>query len=97
MTLKIFSQLQGGIFLMAYRSRMHIQAEILEAAACHETASKTRIMYRVALSYFQLCSYLKDLTEMGLLEYDGGISRYNTTTRGQEFLKSFKQLNSLME
>ena len=97
MTLKILSQFQGGNFLMAYRSRMHIQAEILEAAASHEKASKTRIMYRVALSYFQLCSYLKDLTEMGLLEYDGAISRYNTTERGHDYLRSFKQLNSLME
>jgi predicted transcriptional regulator len=82
---------------MAYRSRLHIQAEILEAADYRETASKTRIMYRAALSYLQLCSYLKDLMEMGLLEYDGAISRYNTTVRGQAFLRSFKHLNSLLE
>jgi predicted transcriptional regulator len=81
---------------LVYRSRMHIQAEILEAAA-DSNASKTRIMYRAALSYFQLQSYLESLMEKGLLEYDMASVRYSTTMRGRQFLESFKQLTSLIE
>ena len=80
---------------MPYRSRLHIQAEILETAATK--TSKTRIMYRVALSYFQVSSYLRDLIEMGLLQYDEYDARYNTTSKGRDFLLSFKQLATLIE
>lgn len=80
---------------MPYRSRMHIQAEILEAAATG--TSKTRIMYRAALSYFQVSSYLKELVEMGFLQYDSSDARYNTTSKGQDFLLSFRRLSDLVE
>jgi predicted transcriptional regulator len=75
---------------MAYRSRIEIQAEILETAALQ--VSKTRIMYSAALSYFQLSAHLRELIETGLLAYDESIRRYMTTARGHDFLKSFRQL-----
>lgn len=79
---------------MVYRNRFEIQATILEAAG--RGASKTRVMYNSTVSHFQLCSYLKDLLEMGLIEYDSSIRLYRTTTKGYDFLDSYKQLNGML-
>lgn len=80
---------------MVYRSRDEIQAGILEAA--NRGAIKTRIMYAAAISHLQTSSYLQNLLEIGLIEYDSSIRCYRTTPKGIEFLKSFEQLKELID
>src|SRR5688572_10309993 len=80
---------------MAYRSRMEIQAAMLEAAI--GGSSKTRVMYGAGLSYFQMSSYLKELEAMGLVEYDKLSRQYRTSQKGKDFLKSFRQLTVFID
>jgi len=83
----------GGI-LMKYRSRPEIQACILEAAK--GGASKTRLMYKAFLSYFQAVAYTKELLQGGMLEYDSSEDVYRTSSRGIDFLKVYRDLEQLV-
>ena len=49
------------------RDRLHLMAEIMEAAK--EKQLKTRIMYMVNLSFSQLNEYLAFLTKQGFLKF----------------------------
>jgi predicted transcriptional regulator len=80
---------------MVYRSRIEIQAVILEAAI--GGVAKTRVMYTAELSYFQMASHLKELIVTGMLEYDGLSKLYTTTAKGNDFLCSYRQLTVLIE
>lgn len=80
---------------MGYRSKEQIQAELLEVALGR--ASKTRLMYGAALSYYQVTSYLEGLMATGLLEYEDSGRIYCTTARGCDFLRMFRQLHCLFE
>ena len=76
-----------------YRSRIEIAARILEIAK--EGSRKTRIMYLGNLSFDLVQKYLRQLEELGLLEVkqtETGERIYNITTRGQEFLSDFAEL-----
>ncbi len=53
---------------MAYRSRTEIASRILESATGGTT--KTKVVYKVFLSYAQLKEYLTVLEVSGLLAYD---------------------------
>lgn len=76
---------------MKYRARTDIVAEILTVA--QEEIVKTKIMYKVYLSYSQLVEYLNVLLSNELLEEtEGG---YKTTKKGLSFLSAYKKLGSL--
>ena len=75
---------------MKYRSRTDITAQILEAA--NGGVTRTRIMYKVFLSYAQLQEYLAVLMEKGLMDYIEGEKVYRTTDKGNRILKIYNQV-----
>jgi predicted transcriptional regulator len=72
-------------FIIKYRSRTDITAQILEAA--NGGATKTKIMYKAFLSYQPLKEYLRVLVENGLLEYEKETQTFKTTDKGKNLLK----------
>lgn len=80
--------------LVKYRSRADIVADMLEVAK--DGAIKTRIMYRVLLSFPQLKEYLELLTNSGLFEYREEEREYYTTERGRHFLKMYAEVGRMM-
>lgn len=78
---------------MKYRSRTDIVSQILEAA--NGGTTKTKIMYSAYLSYAQLRDYLSVMLENGLLEYEPGVSKYKTTSKGLQFLKMYNEMGQL--
>lgn len=68
---------------------MQIITDILEEAL--KPRSKTRLMYRTNLSFFQANKYFARLLEKGLIAKidgrDGGLTYYLTTDKGESLLK----------
>ena len=79
---------------MKYRSRTDIVSQILESA--NGGATKTRIMYNAYLSYAQLKEYLSALLESGLIEYVDGEHKYNTTSKGVQYLTTYQRIGEMM-
>jgi predicted transcriptional regulator len=77
-----------------YRSRTDIVANMLQIA--QGGAIKTKIMYRVFLSFPQLKEYLELLTDSGLLEYSVEDRQYLTTEKGRHFLKLYKEVGQTL-
>ncbi len=78
------------------RSRIEIIGKIL--SVCVNGLKKTHIMYKVNLSYKQLCEYLEFLEQSALLEPkydDDGQKIFRTALKGMEFLEYYGHLNSL--
>ena len=78
------------------RSRIEIIGKIL--SVCNNGLKKTHIMYKVNLSYKQLCEYLEFLEQSALLEpcYDDeGQKVFRTASKGTEFLEYYGHLNRL--
>ena len=85
---------------MKNRSRFDIFSEILDAAANEEGGggiTKTMIMYKAYLSHAQLKKYLALLLENGMLDYDQTTAQYKTTEKGNRFLKTYNQINEVIE
>jgi len=78
---------------MKYRSRTDIVAMMLESSRAG--ATKTKIMYKAYLSYFQVVEYLKYLQENDLLAYEEGTQLYRPTEKGLRFLNMSNDLNEL--
>ena len=79
------------------RDRLMIMAEIMEAAK--ERQGKTRIMYRVNLSFSQVNEYLSFLTEKGFLkmkEYNRKKS-YETTSKGSRYIENYTEMAKLLK
>jgi predicted transcriptional regulator len=79
-----------------YRSKTEIVAHILQAANGRNDITKTRIMYRTFLTYWQLEQYLPILIQSGLLEYLEATHTYKTTERGLKFLKIYEKMGELV-
>ena len=79
---------------MKYRSRTEIVAMILEAA--NGGATKTKIMYKVMLTYNQLKNYLSILIENNLIEYLEGTKTFKTTEKGLNLLKIHNEMTELL-
>ena len=86
---------------LLHRSRVDIIANILLAA--NGGAKKTHIMYKCNLSFKQLHAYLKFLVEIGLLnsvnektDTNESFVLFETTKKGQSFLKTYKTLKALL-
>ncbi|UCE44148.1 MAG: hypothetical protein JSV57_01260 [Candidatus Bathyarchaeota archaeon] len=68
------------------RTRLEIVRDLLQAGS--EKSRKTRIMYRVNLSYHLMQKYLGRILESGLMECVDE-SFYVITQRGKEFLQMY--------
>ncbi len=77
-----------------YRSRLQIVADILSAT--EKGAKKTHIMYQANLSYRLLTSYLKEVTEAGLIQ-SMDASLYEITDKGRRFLEKFHEYSQRRE
>jgi predicted transcriptional regulator len=80
---------------MKYRSRTEIVGLMLEAAN-GGGVTKTKIMYKVFLSFAQLREYLTMLQDNGLIEYDGGRQTYRTAEKGMKLLEIYEKMSVLM-
>jgi len=78
------------------RDRLHIMAEIMEVAK--ESKLKTRIMYKVNLSFSQVNEYLSFLTEMGFLRVrvENGQKLYETTAKGKLYIENYMEMSNLL-
>ena len=79
------------------RSRIAIMAEILRNAK--KPTNKTRIMFECNLSFDQLKRYLKFLRKKALIrrKISAGSIIYETTNKGQEFLKKYSNMVRLFQ
>jgi len=82
-----------------HRDSLDIVADILKASI--GGAKKTQLMYRCNLSFHQLKFYLKFLLEKQLLrrstiQKSRSSIIFETTEKGQEFLRNYKILKSLI-
>lgn len=78
------------------RDRLHIMAEIMEVAKGSQL--KTRIMYKVNLSFSQVNEYLSFLTEMGFLRVrvENRKKLYETTAKGKLYIKNYIEMSNLL-
>ena len=75
------------------RTRYGLIASILKS--CREPKTKSDLFYEVRLSYKLLVTVLGLCLEAKLLSENNG--RYNTTLKGNEFLKQFQALLDLLK
>jgi predicted transcriptional regulator len=78
------------------RDRLNIIAEITEAAKGSQL--KTRIMYRVNLSFSQVNEYLSFLTERGFLRVhvENRKKFYETTAKGNIYIENYREMSNLL-
>ncbi|MCK4884766.1 hypothetical protein KAS24_01725 [Candidatus Bathyarchaeota archaeon] len=71
-------------------------AEIMEAAKGSQL--KTRIMYRVNLSFSQVNEYLSFLTERGFLRVhvENRKKFYETTAKGNIYIENYMEMSNLL-
>lgn len=81
---------------MKYRSRIDILSQILEVENSRN-ATKTKIMYKVLLSYNQLKEHLMLLTEKDLLHYNEDTQTFKTTEKGLRFLQIYNQIDDMIK
>lgn len=82
----------------ARRTETDIIANVL-SIALHDSQTKTHIMWKAALSYYQVQAYLEYLLKTGLLRKNEsrGRKRFKTTERGKEFIARYEALKELMK
>jgi predicted transcriptional regulator len=78
------------------RGRIEILASIM--FHCKEGIKKTHIMCKANVGYEQLCYYLPNLIDTGLVTQviENGYVIYRTTDAGREFLKSYFDIMKLL-
>jgi len=74
--------------LGTYRRKLDIIADILNVAI--PGAKKTQIMYRANLSYRLLTKYLAEVREACLVSFQSRERCYVVTSKGREFLETYK-------
>ncbi len=80
---------------MKYRSRTEILGNILDAT--NGGATKTKIMYAAFLSYAQLKEYLSILIDNNLIEYSNGTQTFQTTEKGLNCLKMYREIGEFLQ
>jgi predicted transcriptional regulator len=81
-----------------HRGNLDIIADILGASDAG--AKKTYLMYRCNLSFKQLKNYSSFLVGSGLLHVakeEANNGKLQTTDKGKEFLRAYKDLKALMK
>lgn len=81
-------------YIHRYRNRIDIIAQLLDAASSLTT--KTKMMYKVMLSYEQLKEYLLMLSANDLIGYDKPSQRFTTTDKGFQFMQRYEDLSKLI-
>ncbi len=81
-------------YIHRYRNRIDIIAQLLDAASSPTT--KTKMMYKVMLSYEQLKEYLLMLSANDLIGYDKPSQRFTTTDKGFQFMQRYEDLSKLI-
>ena len=78
------------------RDRLGILAEIMETA--NGGMLKTKIMYKVNLSFSQVKEYLRFLTETGFLKIrlENKKKIYETTPKGCQYIESYIEMTKLL-
>lgn len=77
------------------RAWVDIVADILASADGGEKI--TGIMYKTRLSYGHMKEYLRMLVDSGLLTYmPDNKGSYKTSTKGYEYLETYKQLRNMV-
>ena len=78
------------------RDRLNIKAEIMAAAKGSQL--KTRIMYRVNLSFSQVNEYLSFLTERGFVRVrvENRKKFYETTAKGNMYIENYREMSNLL-
>lgn len=73
------------------RSKDEIIMRIL--SVCSGGANKTKIVYQANLNFKTVNPYIELLVKSGMIEIkEGQISMYETTNKGKELLKSFREI-----
>lgn len=81
---------------MKYRTKTDLIAQILDAASDNRGLTRTKIMYKVFLSYTKVKEYLTVLLENDLIEYDEKSQTYKTTEKGLHFMQAYRQMGELI-
>lgn len=81
-------------YIHRYRNRIDIIAQLLDAASSPTT--KTKMMYKVMLSYEELKEYLLMLSANDLIGYDKPSQRFTTTDKGFQFMQRYEDLSKLI-
>lgn len=64
-------------------------------SVCSGGANKTKIVYQANLNFKTVNPYIELLVKSGMIEIkEGQISMYETTNKGKELLKSFREIQS---
>lgn len=79
---------------MKYRTSADIIAIMLQATYPNGV-TKTKIMYKAALSYEQLKHYIQLLLEDQLLRHDNVAQRYYVTEKGKKFVQLYDAITDL--
>jgi predicted transcriptional regulator len=83
---------------MKHRDQIEVIGQILQVANSDRNATKTRIMYKVLLSYNQLKEHLVFLTEKDLLRPNEKNTRtFRVTDKGLRFLQIYNQINDMIK
>ena len=82
---------------MQNRDRTEIIRQVLDIANGAEDITKTKIMYKVFLSYKQLKDYLAMLNESDMIRHDSITHTYKTTQKGLRLLQFYNELDDMMK
>jgi predicted transcriptional regulator len=87
---------RGELLASSFSKRDHLQiiAEILDL--CLEPRVKTRIMYKVSLSYNMLQNYLNYLQKLDLVALIHSKKKYATTEKGLRFLQKWIGIQQIL-
>jgi len=80
--------------LKTRRAQTEIFAEILEL--CKQPTVKTRVIYKVNMSYTTSLRFLKYLQKSEMLKFDKNGKKFETTEKGFEYLKKYSELKKLL-
>ena len=69
---------------MVNRDRNEIYALILQL--CQEPCTRSKIIYKSLLNFYQVNAYVKILAKMRLLDYDARTRTFVTTSKGRKYV-----------
>ena len=81
---------------MKRRDKVEIMADILNA--CVHGANKTAIVHKANLNFKIVDTYLELLLQKDLISVEhNGVTSYKTTKNGMKFLKSFANIERVLQ
>lgn len=80
--------------IMQNRQKDEMTRDILTVS--NGGAMISHIMFKAYTSHAQAKSYLGELIENGLIEYDGLNRTYHTTSKGLEYLQAIERISDML-